>query len=89
MLYSPGFVSTKLNGLPKFWPLVISTEQAAYEALCDAGKHSKTFGTFTHALLNEGFVLAINFLEPLINPIFLMDGVKTAEKRIAKRNKQE
>ena len=55
LLYSPGFVSTKLNKCP-YVPVVIPRPyEAAWQALADAGKYPVTYGTLAHAVMAVGF----------------------------------
>ena len=53
ILYSPGTVSTKLNGLP-YAPLFVPMPiDAARGALLDCGWFWKTHATFSHWIMNE------------------------------------
>ena len=81
LLYSPAFVSTKLNGLP-FVPLVVPTPlQAARGALADCGFFSYTNGIFVHAIINEVHQLAAYYLSPVLHAIFHDVGLNDVNSR--------
>lgn len=81
ILYSPAFVSTKLNGMP-YVPLFIPNPlQAARGALADCGHFSYTNGTFVHALTNEVHQLAAYYLNPVLHTIFHDVGLNDCNTR--------
>jgi len=53
-LYSPGFTSTKLNGLSEAPLVVISPLAAARSSIKDFGRYKYTNATLTHALMCGG-----------------------------------
>lgn len=81
MLYSPAFVSTKLNGLP-FVPLFVPTPlQAARGALADCGLFSYTNGTFVHAIVAEAHQLGAYYLSPVLHAVFHDFGLNDVNQR--------
>lgn len=81
ILYSPAFVSTKLNGLPHI-PFFIPTPlYAARGALADCGYFSYTNGTFVHALTNQVHQLAAYYMSPVLHAIFHDVGLNDCNMR--------
>ena len=80
-LYSPGPVSTKLNGLP-YIPIFVPTPiQAAKSTIVDFGRFKFTNGSFMSAIIYYLMLVLDRYLSFAIDLVAYPDGVGRANQR--------
>ena len=80
-LYSPSFVSTKINGMPEVPFIIPSPISAAKTALHDVGRFKYTNGRLFDAILCIISTLLDTYLSPILDLAMWNDGKEAFEKR--------
>ena len=77
VLISPGFVSTKLNGMPVIPGIIPAPLSAARSYLSDVGRFKYTNGTVVAKLTLDLLTFVGEYAPWLLNLIFYREGMKS------------